>query len=95
MGFSWQLLISVTLGYLLLLFLAAYCAERGWIPQNLARHPLVYLLALGVYCSAFAYYGSVGLAYHLGYGYLALYLGLAIALVFSAIILRPIHDQSE
>jgi len=95
MGFSWQLLISASLGYLLLLFLTAYCAERGWIAQKLVRHPLVYVLALGVYCSAFAFYGTVGLAYHLGNGYLAFYLGLAIALVFSAVILRPIHDLAH
>jgi signal transduction histidine kinase/Na+/proline symporter len=95
MEFSWELLISVSLGYLLVLFLTAYCAERGWIPQNLARHPLVYILALGVYCSAFAYYGSIGIASNLGYGYLALYLGLAIALVFSAVILRPVHDLAR
>lgn len=95
MVFSWQILLSVGLGYLCLLFLAAYLAERGWIPERWVKHPLVYVLSIGVYCSAFAFYGSVGMAYEVGYGYLAYYLGVSIALVFSAVILRPVMELAR
>lgn len=92
---KWQLLLAAGLAYLLVLFLCAYAAERSWLPKALVRHPLVQLLALGVYCSAWAFYGSVGMAAELGYGYLAYYVGLAIALVFSAVILRPVLDLAK
>lgn len=95
MVFRWELLLTVGLGYLLVLFLIAYAAERGWVPQRLTQHPLVYVLSIGVYCSAWAFYGSVGLAYEVGYGYLAYYLGMAVALMFSAIILRPVHELAR
>ncbi|MDU0388741.1 hypothetical protein RWG53_23670, partial [Pseudomonas aeruginosa] len=36
---------------------------RAPAPPRLVRHPLVYTLSLGVYASAWAFYGTVGLAY--------------------------------
>ncbi|MHA7880414.1 MAG: ATP-binding protein [Saccharospirillum sp.] len=95
MDTTWHLLLAAGLGYLLLLFLSAYAAERAWLPKALVKHPMVRLLALGVYCSAWAFYGSVGMAAELGYGYLAYYVGLAIALVFSAIILKPVLELAR
>ena len=57
----WQLFL-VGIGYLLLLFLIAYAADTGKLPQHWARHPLTYVLSLGVYATSWSFYGSVGFA---------------------------------
>lgn len=75
MSFSLTQMILISAGYLLVLFGVAWISERGLIPRSVIRHPLTYTLSLGVYASAWAFYGSVGLAYQYGYGFLACYLG--------------------
>ncbi|SDL85017.1 Na+/proline symporter [Modicisalibacter muralis] len=82
-------------GYLLLLFLCALAVERGWVPTRLVRHPAVYSLALGVYASAWAVYGSVELATEVGYGYLAYYLGVAGAFLLVPVLLVPIQRMTR
>jgi PAS domain S-box-containing protein len=89
MTFSLTILFSAGIVYLSLMFLTAYAVERQWIPMSIARHPSVYILALGVYCSAWAYYGTTGLAFEYGYGYLTYYLGISAAFVLFPFILRP------
>ncbi|ASP40699.1 ATPase [Bacterioplanes sanyensis] len=90
MSFSLNQLGLIVFGYLGVLFATAYAVERNWVPRSWVRHPLVYILSLGVYASAWAFYGSVGLAYQYGYGFLAYYLGIAGAFVMSPILLRPL-----
>ena len=75
MSFSLTQMILISAAYLLVLFGVAWISERGLIPRSIIRHPLTYILSLGVYASAWAFYGSVGLAYQYGYGFLACYLG--------------------
>jgi PAS domain S-box-containing protein len=90
MTFSLGALISIILIYLFTLFFAAYAVERNWIPQRWVRHPIIYVLSLGVYASAWAFYGSVGLAQQYGYGYLTYYIGISGAFVLAPILLKPI-----
>lgn len=90
MTFSLGQLALLGVGYLFSLFLAAYAVERNWLPRSWVRHPLVYVLSLGVYASAWAFYGSVGLANQYGYGFLAYYMGISGAFVMSPILLKPI-----
>lgn len=90
MSFSLGQLGLIVLGYLFTLFFAAYAVERNWVPRRWVRHPLVYIFSLGVYASAWAFYGSVGMASEYGYGYLAYYLGISGAFVMSPILLRPV-----
>lgn len=90
MSFSLEQLFLIVLGYLFFLFSAAYSVERGWIPRRVAHHPLIYVLSLGVYASAWAFYGSVRLANEYGYGFLAYYLGISGAFALSPVLLRPI-----
>ncbi|MFW6345949.1 MAG: ATPase, partial [Halomonas sp.] len=82
-------------GFLLALFLCALAVERGWIPTRITRHPLVYTLALGVYASAWAIYGSLELASTSGYGYLAYYLGVAGAFLLAPVLLVPIQRMTR
>lgn len=69
--------VLLGLSYLGLLFGCGMAVERGWVPVRITRHPMVYTLALGVYASAWAIYGSIELAANAGFGYLAYYLGPA------------------
>ncbi|TBU71993.1 ATPase [Pseudomonas daroniae] len=90
MSFSLSQLMLVSAAYLLVLFSVAWCADRGLIPRRLIRHPLTYTLSLGVYASAWAFYGTVGLAYQYGYGFLASYLGVTGAFLLAPVLLYPI-----
>ncbi|KIP90478.1 MULTISPECIES: sensor histidine kinase [Pseudomonas] len=89
-SFSLSGLMAVSAAYLLVLFSVAWCADRGLIPRRLIRHPLTYTLSLGVYASAWAFYGTVGLAYQYGYGFLASYLGVTGAFLLAPVLLYPI-----
>nr|WP_256354962.1 ATP-binding protein [Pseudomonas sp. sia0905] len=90
MSFSLSGLMLISAAYLLVLFAVAWCADRGLIPRRFIRHPLTYTLSLGVYASAWAFYGSVGLAYQYGYGFLASYLGVTGAFLLAPVLLYPI-----
>lgn len=82
-------------GYLSLLLFCALAVERGWISSRITRHPAVYSLALGVYASAWAIYGSIELASEVGYGYLAYYLGAAGAFLLVPVMLLPIQRMTR
>ena len=70
------ILVITLAAYLALLFWIARIGDRrrfsmsGW-----ARHPLVYTLALGVYCTSWTFYGLVGTAASKGWYYLPILLG--------------------
>ena len=90
MSFELSLLILLSVAYLLILFSVAWATERGLLPRALVRHPAVYTLSLGVYASAWAFYGTVGLAYQYGYGFLTYYLGVCGAFLLAPVLLNPI-----
>jgi len=90
----WQLFLVGVL-YLGLLFLIATATDRGWIPESVVRHPLVYSLSLGVYATSWSFYGSVGFAQREGFNFLTIYLGTTLAFVASPILLRPILKLTE
>ena len=89
-SFSLSQLLAISTLYLLALFGVAWISERGWIPRRVMRHPLTYTLSLGVYASAWAFYGTVGMAYQYGYGFLASYLGVSGAFLLAPVLLYPI-----
>ncbi len=90
MSFSSGLLFLLGIGYLLILLGMAWIVERGWVPQRWLRHPLTYVLSLGVYASAWAIYGSIGMAYEFGFGFLAYYLGISGAFLLAPVLLVPV-----
>jgi len=67
-------LFFVVLLYLALLFLVAHLAEKKrskfWL-----NNPYIYALSLAVYCTAWTYYGSIGVAATSGLNYLPIYIG--------------------
>ena len=85
----WQLFLA-GFGYMLVLFCIASATERGLIPAKIVRHPAVYVLSLGVFGSAWAIYGIVGLAHQYGYSFLSYYVGLAGTFLFAPLLLMPL-----
>ena len=76
-------LLLVSLGYAALLFAVAWWGDRNpGFTQRPALRPVVYSLALAVYCSSWTFYGAVGTAARNGIGYLPIYLGPLLLLLF-------------
>ena len=61
--------------YLVLLFAIAH-GGNGLVPRRVVRHPLVYILGLGVYAGIWAVYAAVGLAAETGPGFSPITLGI-------------------
>ncbi|EAQ04768.1 sensor histidine kinase [Pseudooceanicola batsensis HTCC2597] len=80
---SLNLLIAVCLGYVAVLFLVAFGAERAALRGRAAwlRSPLVYTLSLSIYCTAWTFYGAVGYAARSGMEYLTIYIGPSLVMV--------------
>lgn len=79
---SW-LLLAVSVCYAALLFGVAWWGDRRPLyPDRPWLRPAVYSLALAVYCSSWTFYGAVGTALRSGIGYLPIYLGPLLLLLF-------------
>ena len=79
---GWILLV-VSVGYVGTLFLVAYYGDRKEaMPAHPWVRPAVYSLALAVYCSSWTFYGAVGTAARTGLGFLPIYLGPLLLLLF-------------
>jgi len=77
------LLLLVALAYVGLLFTVAWLGERHpGLAQGPRLRPAVYALALAVYCSSWTFYGAVGTAARTGLGFLPIYLGPILLLLF-------------
>ncbi|MFC7302203.1 PAS domain-containing hybrid sensor histidine kinase/response regulator [Cognatiluteimonas weifangensis] len=77
------LLLLVSLGYVGLLFAVAYAGDQRDPTARLRwLRPLVYSLTLAVYCSSWTYYGAVGTAARTGLGFVPIYLGPLLLLLF-------------
>ncbi len=79
---SWVLLL-VSVAYAALLFGVAWWGDRRpMYPDRPWLRPVVYSLALAVYCSSWTFYGAVGTAVRNGVGYLPIYIGPLLLLLF-------------
>src|SRR5690606_36152401 len=78
---GWVVLASLL--YAAILFAVAWAGDRFPLyPQRPWLRPAVYSLALAVYCSSWTFYGAVGSAVRHGVGYLPIYLGPLLLLLF-------------
>ena len=85
--------IIVALSFLYIggLFGVAYWGDRAGRRQtSLTARPYVYALALGVYCTSWTFFGSVGSAAAKGLDFIAVYLGPIVAFALAAPLLRRI-----
>ncbi|OZB57831.1 MAG: hypothetical protein B7X33_06745, partial [Lysobacterales bacterium 13-68-4] len=77
------MLLIVAAFYVGLLFVVAWKGDRNPLyPRKASLRPLVYSLALAVYCSSWTFYGAVGTAARDGLAYLPIYLGPALLFLF-------------
>ena len=95
MTFELSSLFILGLTYMAMLFVIALATDRGWIPQRIVRHPVVYVLALGVFASVWSYYAATANAFRDGFGYLAPFIGISLAFLFSPLMLRPILEITK
>lgn len=75
--------------YLAILFYIAHWAEKN-NNSKWTNNPYVYTLSLAVYCTAWTYYGSVGVAADSGLSFLPIYLGPIIIAPSWILILKKI-----
>ena len=95
MTFDLSQVALIGISYLFLLFGIAYISERGWIPESITTHPVTYIFSLGIFASAWAFYGVVDLAFQFGYGALAYYLGTGALFLFAPIALAPLAELAR
>ena len=92
---SWSLILTA-LAYMGLLFWVAWVGDRKRIARDHRNiQAIIYSLSLAVYCTSWTFYGAVGSAATTGWGYLPIYLGPALMMLFGFEILRRIATASH
>ena len=86
---SGTVVISVSFIYLLLLFgIAWFGDKRAAEGRSVIANPWMYALSLGVYCTAWTYFGSVGRAANSGIWFLPVYLGPMFVMIVAWLVIR-------
>jgi Na+/proline symporter/nitrogen-specific signal transduction histidine kinase len=89
-------IVAVSFAYLGLLFAIAYYADqRADRGRSVIASPYVYSLSLGVYATAWTFYGSVGRAASDGVGFLPIYIGPTLMIALWWIVMRKILRISK
>jgi Na+/proline symporter/nitrogen-specific signal transduction histidine kinase len=89
-------ILFVSFGYVGLLFVIAYYGDkRADAGRSIISNPYIYALSLAVYCTAWTFYGSVGLASRSGLSFLTIYLGPTLMVTLGWLIMRKIIRISK
>jgi Na+/proline symporter len=84
-------IIACALAYMGILFgIAYYGDQRADAGRSIIANPYIYTLSLAIYCTAWTFYGSVGLAAVSGVDFLAVYLGPTLMAMLFWFVLRRI-----
>ena len=84
-------IIASALIYMGVLFgIAYYGDQRADAGRSIIANPYIYTLSLAIYCTAWTFYGSVGLAATSGVDFLPVYLGPTLMAVLFWVVLRRI-----
>ncbi len=84
-------IIASALAYMGVLFgIAYYGDQRADAGRSIIANPYIYTLSLAIYCTAWTFYGSVGLAAKSGVDFLPIYLGPTLMAVLFWFVLRRI-----
>ena len=90
------LIVVTSFAYLGLLFAIAYVADRrAEQGRSVIASPYIYSLSLGVYATAWTFYGSVGRAASDGVGFLPIYLGPTLMIALWWVVMRKIIRISK
>ncbi len=81
--FSNWLLVSVSVGYISLLFLIAYLGDKYKNKLKAKQQTIIYALSLGVYCTSWGFLGTSAQAAHNSFTYLSVYLAPILLFVFA------------
>ncbi|WP_119271742.1 hybrid sensor histidine kinase/response regulator [Taklimakanibacter deserti] len=95
MFYSWTVLFA-GLAYVGALFAVASFGDRkarGRLPGT--PRPLIYALSLGVYCTSWTYFGSVGVASRSGLDFLPIYIGPILVFAVGWRLLQTIVDIAK
>lgn len=89
--FSVSVVLTIISAYMGVLFLIALWIEnQPGISNKLINSSWIYALSLGVYCTAWTYYGSVGKAAASGMLFLTIYLGPMLSIIFWGVIVKKL-----
>lgn len=87
---------AISLLYTALIFLIAlYAHHRKEAGRSIISNPLVYSLSLGVYCTSWTFFGSIGRAATTGIDFLLIYLGPSLTAFSWLFLLRRIIRISK
>jgi Na+/proline symporter/nitrogen-specific signal transduction histidine kinase len=90
------IILFVSFGYVGLLFVIAYYGDkRADAGRSIISNPYIYALSLAVYCTAWTFYGSVGLASRSGLSFLTIYLGPTLMVTLGWVVMRKIIRISK
>jgi len=89
-------ILAVSFFYIGLLFAIAYWGDkRADEGRSVIANPYIYTLSLAVYCTAWTFYGSVGMAARNGLGFATIYLGPTLMIILGWLVLRKIIRISK
>ena len=80
-------ILAVLLGYMGMLFVLAQWASKRAAAKGYKHSPLIYSLSIGVFCTSWTFYGSVGSAANNGILFLSIYFGPTLVMLFAGIVL--------
>jgi Na+/proline symporter len=80
--FSNWLLVSVSIGYIGLLFLIAYLGDKYKNRLKVKQQTIIYALSLGVYCTSWGFLGTTAQAANHSLTYLSVYLAPILLFAF-------------
>ena len=90
------IILFVSFGYVGLLFVIAYYGDkRADAGRSIISNPYIYALSLAVNCTAWTFYGSVGLASRSGLSFLTIYIGPTLMAMLGWVVLRKIIRISK
>ena len=87
---------AISIIYTVLIFLIAwYAHHRKETGRSIISNPVIYALSMGVYCTSWTFYGSVGKAATTGIDFLLIYLGPSLTAFSWLFLLRRIVRISK
>ncbi len=87
------LIIAAT--YFLAIMGLALAANKGYIPEKLLNHPMIFSLSLGGYTGTWAISGALTVANTDGYLFLSYFFGTSALFIFSPLIIRPLFSLTK
>ncbi|NQY98632.1 MAG: PAS-domain containing protein [Henriciella sp.] len=91
---TWLIIVCVVL-YMAILFGIAWQRDREASKPGFTQSPVIYALAIAVYCTSWTFFGAVGTAASSGWDYLPIYLGPALVFLLLPGLLRRIGNVVE